>query len=678
MDKYPAIPVLLVLILGIFAGFSSCLILGACCIAGGILLSILYWKLLKSRVISYYWFWIPLFLIVLSSGVFRANYAETKPEEISPNVKNIYLRVDEISDTENSMKIIGSIVSVSDSTGAIVGTSHEQSILVYIQGIDYSVYPGTIVLIPNKLSLIENMGNPDEFDYKIYMERQGIFYRQFVKIDEYEVCGEDPTLLNRIARYKMKLIKGIMSSSLATESKHFLAAVLLGEKQYIDYDVRQLYSNIGIAHLLALSGLHVGIISMLIFLLLFPIDYITDKRVRIIITSLSLIAYAILTGLSVSVVRATIITVLCGISFCLRRKVNHVNLLAFAAIFILIINPIWIYDVGFQLSFAAVLFILLLANKINPINRRSGMLYNVVGLITVTISASLGTFIISAYYFHVIPIVFLIPNVILLPLLPILLCIGLFAVFTDYSLLIRMFDGMFGYVNHFFERLESLPVAFIDYVDIHTIDIVFYYIILGLLIFVIYNRRYLKAVLPIMGCLCVFWCVSCMNQDKSSDGLLIMNHYRETPVIVHSSGTANIILPSDSISFVDFAQEFSQYNKSYMACRNIKNIVKYDISHISYFMNAIAFDYSGNTFVIVDSKLSKDTLPEKERFACKYLVVTKNYYASVARILSKFSPDTIILSGNIYENRRQKIKLQLDESGVPYYDIKERGAFVLE
>lgn len=672
---YPAVFAIILLIIGTISGIYYGVVpifisLTFTLVFACILLCIKKYR----KIYGLYLLWLFIYFI----GSIRGYYSVETPIILSKNEVAYDIRINTILDRDKSMRINGTIISAYDSIDQKHDITDYQDVILTIQGIDYSLYPGTVIKVPNKFKLIENLGNPDEFDYKGYMNRHGIFYRGYFQNKEYSILGESITLRNRIERIKMWLNNRILISELTPDSKYFLSAVLLGDRQNLSIDTRNLYSNLGIAHVLALSGLHVGIISLLVYFLLFPLDYIVDRRFRLVISIILLIIYAFLTGLSVSVVRATLIAIVCGVGFCLRRKVSPINLLAFVAFIMVLYNPQWLFDIGFQLSFIAVLFIILFANKINPVNHRNIITYNIMSMITVTVSASMGTFMLSAYYFHVIPLLFLIPNLLFIPLLPTMLCIGIVAVITGLSPILHLFNWLYSILNHFFKFINDLDFSYIDNVNISTSDLIIYYSVILCFCAIIYSNFKRKKLLSILLFICILLWVFITNIGvHNKQGVVIMNHYSETPIIVYEKGNANLVFPIDSIG-QEYIEEFKQYNKSFMAKRNIKNIVQSDIILNNDIYGTRYFDFMEKRLILVDGKLTKDTLPEKDRIRCNYLVITKNYYASMNRILTKIIPDTIILSGNIYPQRRFKLISQIEELKLPYYDINESGAFLLQ
>ena len=178
--------------------------------------------------------------------------------------------------------------------------------LISTQGCDYALHEGDVLGFTASLTPVTNMGNPDEFDRQDHLWQQGILYSQHLPVNHMVHLGHRPTLLSLASSCRRYLVNQVLSTSLSPHAQDLMIALLLGNSRQIDSNVRHRFSQAGIAHILALSGLHVGLITCLIWFILFPLDYLHLKKLRLIITLVTLVAFAVLTGLSPSVLRATI------------------------------------------------------------------------------------------------------------------------------------------------------------------------------------------------------------------------------------------------------------------------------------------------------------------------------------------------------------------------------------
>lgn len=261
---------------------------------------------------------------------------------------------------------------------------------------------------------------PDEFDPADNYHSKGIITTIFVKPGDLEVTGRAQGIVYALRDWKESVSDIIMTSRLNDDCARFLCATLLGERQLLDNEIQSTFTTAGIAHILAISGMHVGIIAMILSIALFPFTLMGAKRtVTGLITIAALWIYAIMTGLTPSIVRAVVMATLVWGSYILQRSHSSGNALCCAAIIILIFQPGAIFSISFQLSFAAVAAILAYTSLIN----QSGIVKNrwerwIANAIGIPLSATIGTSVIVMFHFHEFPVYFLVTNIPVALLLP--------------------------------------------------------------------------------------------------------------------------------------------------------------------------------------------------------------------------------------------------------------------
>lgn len=204
--------------------------------------------------------------------------------------------------------------------------------------------------------------------------------------------------------------EGLFRSDLSNRNISFLNTIITGDTSTLLPSERQIFSNAGLAHILALSGMHVALIAWIIALALWPLRFTGRLWLSPVITLLLLWAYAIATGLSPSVLRAVIMATFFYIAYLSFRQRSGLNSLCGAVITILIIWPGSLFSIGFQMSVAAVAAIILFADPLNPIPENQKNHRKLFNLITVPIAAMLGTSAIAAFYFHSLPVYFIFSN----------------------------------------------------------------------------------------------------------------------------------------------------------------------------------------------------------------------------------------------------------------------------
>lgn len=288
------------------------------------------------------------------------------------------------------------------------------------------------IIIPNKFSEIKAPKNPYEFDYKLFLKHKNTFYQAYFRSKELSLLSEQPTdksviLMKYIYRFRAFLFQQI-KTYLPNDNAAVAAALLLGDKQLLHKDLQLVYQDTGAMHILAVSGLHVGIISEIV---LFLLQFLNRFKRRALYKSVSAITilwlFACLTGLAPSVTRATLMFSILIIGRTMSRPIKIYNSLAFSAFLLLIYNPLLIMELGFQLSYLAVIGIVLFHPKIMAAYRpENKYLYKIWELNGVAASAQLLTLPLTIATFHQFPIIFILSNPIAILGATVVLGFGLF------------------------------------------------------------------------------------------------------------------------------------------------------------------------------------------------------------------------------------------------------------
>ena len=290
-----------------------------------------------------------------------------------------------------------------------------------------ALVPTDRLIFVGKYTLIPPPKNPYQFNYKRYMERKGVLGRAEV-ITFSIVKNNTVGFMGNIEKMRSHLT-AVINQNFNRESAALLNTLLLGKRSDLDENIYQQYVDAGAVHILAISGLHVGIITAILLLLLQKMPNLGFYRpLRYFILLAGLWTFALIAGASPSVLRATIMFSFVGLGTLIRRKQGRFDALMLSMLFLLLINPYYLYDVGFQLSYAAVFSIM----KFYPVMRKWWLPKNkyirwIWSLFLVGLSAQIVVLPISLYYFHQFPILFFVANLVVVPLLQPILIGGIIA-----------------------------------------------------------------------------------------------------------------------------------------------------------------------------------------------------------------------------------------------------------
>lgn len=280
--------------------------------------------------------------------------------------------------------------------------------------------PGDEVVFYSKLEPFKNFGDLDEFDYPQFMKIRGFSGSGFVAANDWKNTGNQSYSITCVSqRIRAKALNFYKSFKLTDDAYAFISALTLGYKNNLTENLQEAFRASGTAHVLAVSGLHVGIIYLVISTFF---SFLGSRGKPYILGQCSIIAflwcYVFIAGMSASVVRATIMLTINCIGNIYNRKGITLNTLCAAAFLILIYSPFTLFDISFQMSFGAVFSILFFQPKLQilytPSNKILKYLWN---LSTVSLSAQLGVFPLILYYFGTFPTYFFIANIIVVPLI---------------------------------------------------------------------------------------------------------------------------------------------------------------------------------------------------------------------------------------------------------------------
>lgn len=300
---------------------------------------------------------------------------------------------------------------------------------------------------------------PDAIDLSADLRRQGVTASAVVPSDSIVYLSPTYSLRYYCARANDAALRRLMRTGLDDTTIDILAAMLLGRSRLLTTDTRDAYSASGLSHLLALSGMHVAVIAMIVSLALWPFYFGRHVRTRLILTIVALFAYAAFTGFIPSVTRAVIMGAVYMTGRIIQRKSPPLNSLCLAAIIILLIKPADLYSAGFQMSFAAVLGIIVFFPLINRLNRRKHpWFYAVASYPALSVSAMILTGVVSAYHFHTFPIYFLPANLMVIPLVPLAVASGVVSILFEIPFLSGVLVSAIDYTAGLWAHLPGATV----------------------------------------------------------------------------------------------------------------------------------------------------------------------------------------------------------------------------
>jgi len=461
------------------------------------------------------------------------------------------------------------------------------------------------------------------------------------------------------------------------------AALLLGYTDKLDADIITAYSNTGALHVLSVSGLHVAIVYMVFSWMLFFLDkYKRGRIIKAILLILFLWFYAALTGLSPSVLRAATMFSFIIVAKTFSRHTNIYNTLAASAFLLLLINPYLIMEVGFQLSYLAVLGIVYIQPKIQAWFEIDNWLLDQIWTITsVSIAAQIATFPLGLQYFHQFPNYFLLSNLIVIPISTLILYIGI-AVFTFSPIpfvvkyLAIAFTWLIWFLNFSVKWIESLPFSVLQGISISVFETWLLYGLTILLFVYTSTRQYKYLMLSLSIGIIILVSQTLEQYTEYKQKKIMVYNIPKTSAIDFINGK-NTVLLTDSV----FAK-----NKSRLLFHIIHNW--WDLGVID--SRVISADFKTATFQLTfgfiqfqDKRimLLKHPIefksPDNEPLILDYLIVSGNVKMTVQEIKQMFHAKMLIFDSSNSDKQIEKWKEECTALDQEYYAVKDEGALEL-
>ena len=534
---------------------------------------------------------------------------------------------------------------------------------------------GDQLVIDNRLQEIKNAGNPGGFDYARYSLFHGITHQLFLKGNEFEKLATTKKKAFRefINKVRIKVLE-ILRTNIKGEKELGLAeALLIGYKDDLDKSLVQSYSNTGVVHIIAISGLHLGLIYWLLTWIFKPLRKFRLLKPIFILTGLWL--FTLLAGAQPSVLRSAAMFSCIIVGEAFEKKSSIYNSLALSAVILLCLNPFWLWDVGFQLSYAAVLSIVIFMQPIyHWFYIKNKLLDLAWKLNAVTIAAQILTLPVGIYHFHQFPTSFWLTNFIAVPLSSailfgeILLCAISFIPFVA-ALLGDVLHWLIRIMNSYIQWVERLPFSFWDGLHISILQTILLFMLAASLGHWLMekNRQSLTyGLIALLGF--VFFRTFSFMQAYERDQIIVYNVPQKQAIDL-IDGRQNLFVGDSSVLTDEFLKNF-HIKPSRIQHRLIPSATLSDCQQTKNFLL-----YKKKKILIISETKEFSPLPSK--VVIDILIVSGNPRLYFNNLLKTFSVKQVVFDGSCRLWKMNYWKKDCDSLRIPYHDVSEKGAFVM-
>lgn len=510
--------------------------------------------------------------------------------------------------------------------------------------------------------------NPHQFNYSSYLRKQGIYHQVFIQNSNYKLLDERRYSVLGIAYEIRKSIQeALKKHSFKKDQLAILNALLLGQRQEVSKELIDEYSKAGAIHILAISGLHVGIILLIFSSLLKPLERIRRGKIYKAILLIALLwMFAIIAGLSASVVRAVTMFTFVAFGMFINRRNSVMNSLILSAFFLLLIHPLFLFDVGFQLSYLAVFGIVWVQPKLAQLWKPKYKLINKLWqLLTVSIAAQFGILPLSLYYFHQFPGLFMLSNLVIIPFLGSILVGGILMIVLAligilpeivakfYGTIISWMNGFFRFISEQEDFLFT-DISFSGYVMISS-----YLLILS--VGALFSKLNPKRLLACLVSIILFQSILTIEkyERQQQNEFIVFHKSRNTVVGLRKKDSLHVYhdVPHDN--------------------KGLRIIESYKVGEevfVSYKERVPNFFQIGEQVVLLIDKKGIYHFKKNKGFG---VMLTQSPKVNLQRLIAELQPKIVIADGSNYKSMVQKWKETCIKSKTPFWYTGQNGAYII-
>ncbi|TBN02698.1 ComEC family competence protein [Hyunsoonleella flava] len=511
--------------------------------------------------------------------------------------------------------------------------------------------------------------NPGQFNYKAYLKKKYIYHQLFIEANSLlKLDNSQTTIFGMANTFRAHVNSKLKPFNFKPDELAIINALLLGQRQDISEEVYTSYTNAGAIHILAVSGLHVGIILLILSFVLKPIERIKHgKLIKIILLVLMLWSFVIIAGLSASVTRAVTMFSIVAIGMNLNRPTNIYNTLTISILFILLFKPLFLFDVGFQLSYMAVFAIVTIDPLLYKLwQPKNWVLDKYWHTLTITIAAQFGIIPISLYYFHQFPALFFISNLVIIPFLGVVLGLGLLVILmavlnvlpqllaSIFGTTISLMNSFVGWVSHQEAFLfKNIPFNFL-YV------LVFYGLIITSFRW-FFRNNYSNLKYALIAIVLVQSAFIYNKYTKPNNQFIVFHKSRNSIIGQVFNNQITVTHDVDSIA-----------SSKYKIVRDFK--VKKHIAHSVFDTIPSFYILNSKKVLVVDSLGAYNTI----KLQPDYVLLRQSPKLNLERLISTLKPEIVIADGSNYKSYVERWERICQKQNIPFHQTSKKGAFVID
>ena len=598
--------------------------------------------------------------------------------------------IEPVSERANSFRAIVSVLAVKNDS---LTQRVEGKLMLYFQkdSMAAALHYGDQIMIHNRFDAVDAPKNPNVFDYRRFLSRQNIFHSSYIRSGTWRHTGNNSgrSFIRLALHIRNNALKTFSDNNMSGREFAVISALLLGYREYLDEDLRREFAGAGAMHILCVSGLHVGIIFMVLKNIF---SFLTRLPGGIYLRTLAIILfiwlYAAITGFSPSVLRASVMFSFVSVGQSFRRPTNIYNTLAASAFVLTLANPYIITQIGFQLSYLAVISIVALQPPLYGLFRiKNKILDKCWSIITVSIAAQLATGPLALFYFNQFPNYFLITNLVVIPLASIIIYAGLITLVVAPVPFVSAFAGkalsiVVSLLHHSVRFIEGLPYStttglFISFPETMLV----FLIIFGSVFFLMKDNRE-AFVATLMLILLLVFSVSWRGTSNAGQHHFVVYHTNRGTAVDFFSGNNLLMLACDNMVDDVRGQQFAMAGFRMRKGHNHPDLVvaleKSDtLTVFPYWAKGGDFILFGDEKILLihSSEQVQRYARLNEPVAVDYLLLVQNPRIEMEDILICVKPRKVLIDASNSAWNAARWEQACKEAGVKVWNVRSNGAY---
>ena len=593
----------------------------------------------------------------------------------------IVLRIDEpLTEKTKSWKAAGHVESIIENDSAI---ACEGNMLLYFSkdSLPPQLHYGDRIIIHKDPQRIKNSGNPGAFNYEQYAAFQQIFHNVFLKEKDWALLqNKDANFFKRFLFTAREHILSVLRKY-ANPGKDELGiaeALLIGYSNDLDKDLVQAYSNTGVVHIIAISGMHLALIYVMLVWIFTRVPLVKKSKVMQVILILGCLwLFSLLTGGAASVLRSAVMFSFITIGKNFVKQSSIYNSLAASAFALLCYNPYFLWDVGFQLSYLALIGIIVFQKPIrNLVYIKNKWLNKIWELASVSLAAQILTFPICIYYFHQFPLLFLLANILVVPLSSAILYVEIFLLALSWIPFVATWLGkttswLVWLMNKIIMRINKLSFAVWDMIPATLFStILLYAIVIGLCGWLL-NKSKRSFQFTLIALLIFVIQYAYYDWQQQAQQKLILYNVSQHPAIDIVSGNDYRFI-GDSVLLEDGALQ----NFHLKPARIALQLTQRKDSLAGIFQQGQFYQFNNKRIVLIDKALRFE--PVKQKIDVDMIIISKNPKLYIPQLAKVFNCRQYIFDGSNSLWKIAKWQKDCEVLNLHCYSVPDNGAFVFE